>query len=127
MRKLLLTLIAALAATGLALVPVDVGEGAPGWRKAVALAHIWGGFFFLVIFPLYAWDHVRKHQAWLRFVAGVTVTGVTQLTGGILLLLSGVVLLAYQSQAGGTVRWLHHLLTYLLVAALAGHFLSKKA
>lgn len=126
MRKLLLLLTAALAATGLLLVFVEVGEGAPAWRKAVALGHIWGGFFFLVIFPLYAWDHVRQHRAWLRFVALVTVTGVTQLAAGILLLLTGIVLLAYMSQAGGTVRWLHHVLTYLLLAALAGHFMSKK-
>lgn len=126
MRKLLLALIAALIATGLPLVWVEVGVAAPGWRKAVALAHIWGGFFFLVIFPLYAWDHVREHRAWLRFLAGVTVTGLTQLSAGILLLLSGFVLLAYQSQAGGSPRMLHHLLTYVLLAALTGHFLSKK-
>jgi hypothetical protein len=126
MRKALLLLIALLVLTGVPLVGVLAGEGAPAWRKALALAHIWGGFFFLVVFPLYAWDHISGHRAWLRVWAWVTVSGVTQLAVGSLLLLSGLVLLIYQSQAWDALRGLHHGLTYMLVAALLAHFLARK-
>ena len=126
MRKALLLLIALLVLTGVPLVWALAGEGAPGWRKALALAHIWGGFFFLVVFPLYAWDHISGHRAWLRIRAWVTVSGLTQLVTGSLLLLSGFVLLIYQSQAWGALRSLHHWLTYALLAALGAHFLARK-
>ena len=126
MRKLILILIAGLTATGVPLVFGALGVGEPGWRKALALAHIWGGFFFLVVFPLYAWDHVRAHRAWLRLWAAVTVTGVTQLTAGALLILTGVVLLLYQSQAWSLLRIVHHGLTYVLLLSIAGHFMSPK-
>jgi len=127
MRKALLALIALLVLSGLPLVGLPGGDGAPGWRKAVALIHIWGGLLFLVVFPLYAWDHVRTNRAWLRFWAWVTVSGVTQLLTGSLLLLTGLVLLIYQSQAWEALRVLHAALTFVMVAALVVHFTAKKA
>jgi hypothetical protein len=126
MRKALLLLIVLLVLTGVPLVWALAGEGAPAWRKALALAHIWGGFFFLVVFPLYAWDHIRTNRAWLRVWAWVTVSGLTQLVTGSLLLLSGLVLLIYQSQAWDALRTLHHWLTYVLFAALLTHFVARK-
>jgi hypothetical protein len=126
MRRALLLLIAVLVVSGLPLVPIAGGDAAPGWRKALALLHIWGGLFFLVLFPLYAWDHVRANRAWLSRWAWVTGSGVTQLASGSLLLLSGLLLLLYQSQAWTALRTLHHGLTYVLLGALIIHFLARK-
>jgi formate hydrogenlyase subunit 3/multisubunit Na+/H+ antiporter MnhD subunit len=126
MRRALLILIGALAVTGVPLVLAAAGEEAPGWRKALALLHIWGGIFFLVVFPLYAWDHVRANRVWLRCLASVTVSGTTQLLAGTLLILTGVLLLLYQRESWPVLRALHHTLTYVLIASIGVHFLSPK-
>lgn len=127
MRTILLLLIGWLALTGVALVFGDpLGLPGSGWEKALSLGHIWGGLLFLVIFPMYAWDHVRANRAWLRVLAGVTASGLTQLTAGVLLAVTGLVLLAYGEAAWTLLRDGHHWLTYLLLAALVGHYLSPK-
>jgi len=126
MRKLLLLLIVALTATGLAL---TYGAGArplAGWAKAMSLAHIWGGFFFLVLFPLYAWDHVSHNRRWLRVPALVTFSGAMEVGSGALLILTGVVVLMYGDQVWEALRQAHHWLTYLLVPAIGLHFLARK-
>ncbi len=126
MRQLVVVATLLLALTGLAvtyaLIPVDLS----GTRKAVVLAHIWLGVAYLVIFPLYAWDHVRANRHWLGVVRATTISGLVQLTCGTVLLLTGLVLLAYGGAWLLGLRGVHHWLTYPLLAALAWHFLSPK-
>ena len=126
MRKIVLILIAGLTLTGLPLAYGWIVGGHSAGERAVLLAHIWGGVGFLVAFPLYAWDHIGTNRHWLRRVAPVTASGLGQLTLGALLILSGVVLLAYGDQVWPALRAFHHWVTYGLLAALAAHYLSPK-
>jgi hypothetical protein len=131
MRKIVLIMIAGLTLTGLPIAygwiaGTSVASGRGGWEQAGALAHLWGGVFFIVIFPLYAWDHITTNRRWLSRLAGVTVSGLGQLTVGVLLILSGVLLFLYGDQVWRALRVFHHWLTYPLLAALAAHFLSPK-
>ncbi len=126
MRKIVVALIVLLALTGLLLVFAEQ-LGLPAPRiNLVALAHIWLGLFFSVLFPLYGWDHVKANRHWLRAVSLVTFSGATQAVAGTVLLLSGVLLLLYDVEVWPRVRVLHHGLTYLLGASLTLHFLSPK-
>ncbi|MBI4083187.1 MAG: hypothetical protein HY423_11315 [Candidatus Lambdaproteobacteria bacterium] len=126
MRKLLLAIIAILGASGVALVMLPARSTEPGWAKSLSLLHIWGGYFFIVAFPLYAWDHVARNRAWLRVAALVTFTGTVQLLSGAVLILTGIVLLLYGNASWPALRSAHHLLTYLLLVSVALHFLSPK-
>ena len=68
------------------------------WLKessVISLLHIWAGLFFLVIFPMYAWDHIRGHADRLRTFTLVTVSGILQFFTGLGLILSGIILLLY--------------------------------
>ena len=56
---------------------------------AVSLLHIWGGIFFIVIFPLYSWGHIKGHSDRLRKISLVTATGVLQFFAGMGLIISG--------------------------------------
>ena len=60
---------------------------------AVSLLHIWAGIFFIVIFPLYSWDHIKGHSERLRKISLVTLTGLLQFFAGIGLIISGIPLL----------------------------------
>ncbi len=126
MRKIVLILTALLAATGLALTFYAAMGLDPGWRKGLSLAHIWGGVFFLVMFSLYAWDHISANRRWLRRTAPVTFTGVAQAAAAAVIILTGLVLLLYGNVAWPLLRAAHHWLTYLLLASIGLHFLSKK-
>lgn len=126
MRKILLLLTFALTVSGLPIAYGWIAGVHGGWEKAIVLAHIWAGLFFLVIFPLYAWDHISTNKHWLRRVAWVTASGLTQLTAGALLALTGAVLLLYGNQVWQALLAFHHWVTYALLAALAAHYLSPK-
>jgi hypothetical protein len=125
-RKIVVTLVVLLSATGLLL---GFG-GALGLSRDVAralsLAHYWLGLLFLVMFPLYAWDHIRVNRRWLRLLRLLTASGVLQAAAGALLMLTGLVLIAYGVAAWGAMRTLHHWLTYVLAAALGLHYLARK-
>jgi len=96
------------------------------WRKWVSLLHIWAGVFYLVIFVLYAWDHISLNRHWLRIFSAVTVTGVLQTLAATVIILSGIVLLLYGEVAWPTLRGFHYWLTYVLAASIATHYLSPK-
>lgn len=98
------------------------------WRggSLASLAHIWGGLFFVVIFPLYAWDHIKANRRRLREWSGISVSGAIQTAAALIIILSGILLYLYGDQAWPWLRQLHHWPTYLLAASLAAHFLSPK-
>jgi hypothetical protein len=130
MRKLVVASTLLLTITGL---PIAYGwwvsdPGAPsqGAARINELAHIWLGVAYLVVFPLYAWDHINKNRRWLRVVRGVTASGLLQLACGIVALATGIVLLAYGGATLRGVRLVHHAATYGLLGALTWHWLVPK-
>jgi hypothetical protein len=125
-RKIVIVLVALLTVTGL-LVGFQSALGLPsGLNRILSLLHLWGGVFFIVMFPLYAWDHIRHNRHWLRVAGGVTGSGVGQTLAAALLIGTGALLLLYGVEAWPTARRLHHWLTYALVASLLLHYLSPK-
>jgi hypothetical protein len=126
MRTLVVWATALLTITGLAILVFRLVAFAGTADRVAVLAHIWLGVGYLVVFPLYAWDHVSKNRRWLTVLRGLTVSGLTQLTCGALLLLTGIVLLAFSGALQGGLRTLHQALTYPLVGALIWHYLSPK-
>ena len=126
MRKLLVAATLILCATGLLIEYVHPPETLAGIQKINSLAHIWVGVAYVVIFPLYTWDHVMKNRRWLKVLRSLTASGLVQLACGIIVLLSGVILLAYGGALLRGLRTTHHWVTYPLVAALAWHYLSPK-
>jgi len=125
-RKLVVASTILLALTGVALVFVHWPGAPPGARKAAALVHIWLGVAYLVVFPLYAWDHIRKNRRWLAALRSVTASGWLQLLCAAVAIVTGIVLLAYGGAALGGMRAWHHGATYPLLAALLWHYLSPK-
>lgn len=126
MRKLVVLATLLLAATGLLVTFAHLTDPIAGLQKAVVLAHIWVGVAYLVIFPLYAWDHVSANRRWLKVFRSLTVSGVVQLASGIVALLTGLVLLAYGGAFLRGLRDVHHWVTYPILAALVWHVVSPK-
>ena len=93
---------------------------------AVSLLHIWAGIFFLVIFPLYSWDHIKGHSDRLRKISLVTATGVLQLFSGMGLIISGIPLLLYSVDVLEFPRDIHFILTFVLALSLILHKISEK-
>jgi len=58
--------------------------------SATSLLHIWAGFFFLVIFPMYSWDHIRGHADRLKKFSLLTASGIVQFFSGLGLIVSGI-------------------------------------
>ncbi|MBS1255658.1 MAG: hypothetical protein MAG581_01467 [Deltaproteobacteria bacterium] len=93
---------------------------------ATSLMHIWAGIFFIVIFPLYSWDHIRGHADRLRKFSLVTATGILQFFTGLGLIVSGIPLLLYSADVLELPREIHLALTFVLAGSLFLHKLSKK-
>ena len=125
MRKILLAGCAFLAFTGFI---ITGKEEIPFLENnnLVEVFHLWVGMFFIVIFPMYSWDHIRLHQKRLKKVSGVSISGIIQLLSGLGLILSGILLWLYESNALKLFVDTHFYLTFLLLLSLAGHFLIKK-
>ena len=99
------------------------------WAKdssATSLLHIWAGLFFLVIFPMYAWDHIRGHADRLRDFTLTTASGILQFFTGLGLIISGIILLLYDAYALVFPREIHLALTFVLAGSLIMHKLSRK-
>ena len=127
MRKIVLLLTVLLTLSGLVLAWFAPLELDPALRKWISLLHIWVGVLFLVVFTMYAWDHISANRHWLRIAALVTATGVTQTFSAVVIILTGIVLLLYGNVAGATLRGLHHWFSYALAASIALHFFSRKS
>ena len=67
------------------------------YQELLVLFHIWLGFFFMVVFPMYAWDHIRTHQQRLKTISLISLTGGVQFLTGIGLIFSGLILMLYGS------------------------------
>lgn len=125
MRKLLLFGTLLLTLSGLTLTAAQ----RLGWwenQTAVASFHIWLGLFYLVIFPMYSFDHIRLHRRWLKRADRVSLSGGLQLISGGLLILTGMILLLF----GTTLLWvfaeIHLLATFLIWLGLALHFRASR-
>ena len=93
---------------------------------AVSLLHIWAGIFFIVIFPLYSWDHIKGHSDRLRKISFVTATGVLQSFAGMGLIISGIPLLLYSADVLEFLLYIHMVLTFVLALSLILHKITKK-
>ena len=93
---------------------------------AVSILHIWAGIFFIVIFPLYSWDHIKGHSDRLRKISLVTATGVLQFFAGMGLIISGIPLLLYSAGVLEFPRDVHVFLTFVLALSLILHKISEK-
>ena len=93
---------------------------------AVSLLHIWAGIFFIVIFPLYSWDHIKGHSDRLRKISLVTATGILQFFSGMGLIVSGIPLLLYSADVLDFPREIHLILTFILALSLILHKISEK-
>ncbi|MBF0278498.1 MAG: hypothetical protein HQM13_11925 [SAR324 cluster bacterium] len=94
--------------------------------SAISALHIWAGIFFIVIFPMYAWDHIRTHRKRLKKMSWVSGSGIIQLLSGVVLILSGIVLLLFGTNKLALSTELHFVPTFFLAASLFLHSLIKK-
>lgn len=80
----------------------------------------------MVLFPLYAWEHIRLHRQRILPWSRQSLSGITQLIGGIILILSGIVLLLYKRGVLPTMESIHYGVTLILIISIAVHFFSKR-
>ena len=96
------------------------------YKKLLLLIHIWLGCFFLVIFPMYAWDHIKTNKKYLKTFNMKSISGASQFFVGLILILSGIVLLLYNSNSLIISRYIHEIFTYLIVLTFIIHSISKR-
>ena len=94
--------------------------------SAIFLLHIWAGLFFLVIFPIYSWDHIKGHAKRLRELSLITSSGIIQLISGFGLIISGIPLLIFDNTVFELPKIVHLVLTFILAVCLILHKVSKK-
>ena len=97
------------------------------YQELLVLFHIWLGFFFMVVFPMYAWDHIRTHRQRLKTLSLISLTGGVQFLTGIGLIFSGLILMLYGSEGLILASNSHELLTYVLILTLIFHSRSSRS
>ena len=97
------------------------------YQELLVLFHIWFGFFFMVVFPMYAWDHIRTHRKRLKTLSLISLTGGVQFLTGIGLIFSGLILMLYGSEGLILASNSHELLTYALILTLTFHSRSSRS
>ena len=97
------------------------------YQELLVLFHIWLGFFFMVVFPMYAWDHIRTHRHQLKTLSLISFTGGGQFFTGIGLIISGLILMLYGSEGLILASNSHELLTYALILTLIFHSRSSRS
>ncbi len=126
MRKLIVLICVFLIISGLLL-------SFPEWnlwleyQELLVLFHIWLGFFFMVVFPMYAWDHIRTHRQRLKTLSLISLSGGVQFLTGIGLIFSGLILMLYGSEGLILASNSHELLTYALILTLIFHSRSSRS
>jgi hypothetical protein len=124
MRRLVIASACFLVVTGLVLtwqdsLPIDEED------LFISLLHIWVGFLFIVIFPMYAIDHLNTHRSRLGKFSWTLLSGSLQLISGIGLVISGLVILLWGNELKIPVT-VHYLLTFTLSAGLIAHWRIPK-
>ena len=94
--------------------------------SAFFLLHLWTGLFFLVIFPIYSWDHIKGHANRLRELSLLTFSGIIQLIAGFVFIITWIALLIFDIEAFELPRIIHLVLTFILGVSLVLHKFSKK-
>ena len=125
MRKLVVLSCVFLTLSGILLTYPEIFPWAEE-STAVSLLHIWAGIFFIVIFPLYSWDHIKGHSDRLRKISLSTATGIIQFIAGIGLIVSGILLVLYSADVFDLPRDIHLFLTFVLALSLILHKISEK-
>ena len=125
MRKLVITSTIFLTISGIVLAYPRLFPWADK-SSAIYLLHLWVGFFFLVIFPIYSWDHIKKNVQRLKKISFLTISGITQFLTGLGLIISGMPLLIFGKEVLRLVGQVHLILTFVLIASLILHKFSKK-
>ena len=97
------------------------------YQELLVLFHIWLGFFFMVVFPMYAWDHIRTHRQRLKTLSLISLTGGVQFLTGIGLIFSGLILMLYGTEGLILASNIHELLTYALILTLIFHSRSSRS
>ncbi len=97
------------------------------YQELLVLFHIWLGFFFMVVFPMYAWDHIRTHRQRLKTLSLISLTGGVQFLTGFGLIFSGLILMLYGSEGLILASNSHELLTYALILTLIFHSRSSRS
>ena len=126
MRKLIVLICVFLIISGLLL-------SFPEWnlwleyQELLVLFHIWLGFFFMVVFPMYAWYHIRTHRQRLKTLSLISLTGGVQFLTGFGLIFSGLILMLYGSEGLILASNSHELLTYALILTLIFHSRSSRS
>lgn len=130
MRKIVILSTVFLALSGIGLHYRGVTEALTGYSILYTL-HIWVGIFFIVIFPMYSWDHIKNHQRRLKNMTWVSTSGTIQFVSGMGLILTGIILLLYggESILLGSIllsSGIHFWATFLLGGSLLLHYIIKK-
>ena len=89
--------------------------------KITELVHIWLGLIFMVVFPIYSWDHIRSHRQCLKIISRISISGGIQLMTGTGLIVTGIILLLYSADSLSLPAEIHEILTYVLVGTLILH------
>ena len=90
-------------------------------EKIAELVHIWLGLIFMVVFPIYSWDHIRSHRQRLKIISQISISGGIQLMTGTGLIVTGIILLLYSADTLSLPAEVHELLSYVLVGTLILH------
>ena len=93
---------------------------------ATSILHIWVGFLFLVIFPMYSWDHIRGHAKRLKKPTLVTASGIIQFFTGLGLIFTGIPILLYGTDVLELMSEMHLGFTFVLAGVFVLHKFSRK-
>ena len=125
MRKLVVTSSVFLMVSGIVLAYPRLFPWAEE-SSAVYLLHLWAGFLFLVIFPIYSWDHIKTHANRLKKLSLLSLSGTLQLITGLGLIISGLPLLIYGNDVFELIGIIHFVLTFVLALCLILHKITRK-
>ena len=125
MRKLVVISFVFLTVSGIVLGYPKIFTWTEG-SSAIYLLHIWAGFFFLVIFPIYSWDHIKQNLERFKKISLLTLSGIIQLVTGLGLIFSGLPLLIYGAEVFELPQKIHFAFTIILALSLILHKLIKK-
>ena len=121
MRCVLLILVVVLVVSGfcLAWTPPEKGFSLP------LIVHLWAGLFFMAVFPLYAWEHIKQRQAFLKHFA-IASSGILQCIAGGVLIITGILLFLYESNQLKLIQKLHFHWTWGLLVIFTCHFITVR-